>query len=109
MTEDPRDFIDPDEGRDIPPPFYAEAEPCESCGEPTYKGRVWNQEHELWIAVDCSCNAPDQPICSRLLPLIVAARTVGELVDVCKAHRKICPECGPVEMPRRNPAPRKAA
>src|ERR1035438_8547149 len=89
--------------------FYAEAEPCESCGEPTFKGRTWNAEHELWIAVDCSCNAPEQPTCLNLAPLIAQAQTVRELVDVCKAHRKNCPLCGVVEIPCRNPAPRKAA
>lgn len=106
---DPADFIDFDEGRDTPSPFYTEAQPCESCGEPTFKGRIWNPEHELWVAVDCSCNAPDVPTCPALLPLIVAAQTVGELLDVCKAHRRVCPLCGVVEMPHRNPAPRKAA
>ena len=106
---DPRDYIDSDEGRDFPSPFYANTEPCESCGEPTFRGRVWNAEHEIWVATDCSCNAPDAPICPSLLPLIVVARTVAELVDACKAHRKTCPLCGVVEMPRRNPAPRKAA
>jgi hypothetical protein len=58
MTDDPRDFIDWDEGRDFPSPFYANAEPCESCGEPTFRGRVWNPEHGLWIATDCQCNTP---------------------------------------------------
>ena len=100
MTEDPRDFIDWDEGRDFPSPFYAEAEPCESCGEPTFRGRVWYAEHELWIAVDCSCNAPEQPTCPNLVPLIAQANTVRELVRVCKAHRASCALCGPVEIRR---------
>jgi hypothetical protein len=107
MTEDPRDFIDWDEGRDFPSPFYALAEPCESCGEPTFKGRIWNAEHELWIAVDCSCNAPDMPTCPNLVPLIVQANTVREIVRVCKEHRASCSLCGPVEI--RRPAKKKPA
>jgi len=86
MTDDPRDFIDWDEGRDFPSPFYTNAEPCESCGEPTFKGRIWNAEHEIWIATDCSCNAPEVPTCPNLVPLIAQAVTVREIVRVCKSH-----------------------
>ena len=100
MTEDSRDFIDPDEGRDFPSPFYAEAEPCESCGEPTFRGRVWNAEYGLWIGTDCQCNTPEQPTCPNLAPLIAQANTVREIVQVCKAHRASCPLCGPVEIRR---------
>jgi len=90
-------------------PFYAEASPCESCGEPTYQERRWNPEYELWVATDCSCNAPDQPVCPGLMPIIEACKTVGELMDRCKQHRRECRQCGPVEIPRSKPAPRKAA
>ena len=101
---DPQDFIDWDEGRDFPSPFYAEALACELCGEPTFEGRIWNAEHEIWIAQDCSCNAPDEPICPGLLPLLQQAKTVGELLDLCKAHRKTCVQCG---APIPFPGPRK--
>jgi hypothetical protein len=100
QSEDPRDYIDADEGRDFHSPFYANAEPCESCGEPTYRGRIWNAEHELWIAVDCSCNAPEQPTCPNLVPMIARAKTVREIVRVCKDHRQNCPLCGPIEIRR---------
>ena len=85
--------------------FYTEALPCESCGRPTYRARVWNAEYELWIAVDCSCNVPDEAICPDLLPLIVKARTVGELLAVCREHRRTCRRCGITSQdaqPRRN-------
>jgi hypothetical protein len=87
--------------------FYAEAEPCESCGEPTFQGRAWNAEHELWIAVDCSCNAPSLPTCPALLPLLQNADTVREVCRVIREHRATCELCGPVEI--RQQAPRKAA
>jgi len=90
-------------------PFYAEALPCESCGEPTFQERQWNPEHELWTATDCSCNTPDQPVCSGLMPIIEACKSVEELLERCKAHRRECLQCGPVEMPRPKLAPRKAA
>src|ERR1035437_4111108 len=101
MTDDSRDFIDPDEGRDFPSPFYTEAEPCESCGEPTYKGRVWYPEFQLWIATDCSCNAPMAPTCSILVPLLSEAVSVRQVCQVIRAHRASCPLCGPVEIRKR--------
>ena len=100
---------DADEDGYFPPSkaFYAEAEPCESCGEPTFQGRAWNAEHELWIAVDCSCNAPSLPTCPALLPLLQNADTVHEVCRVIREHRATCSLCRPVEI--RQPAPRKAA
>jgi hypothetical protein len=83
----------------VPPPaFYAEAEPCESCGQPTFLGRVWNQEHELWIAQDCSCNTPYAPSCPLLIPALESAETVNEVCQVIREHRKSCPLCGPKEI-----------
>ena len=85
---------DPRSDWNRPTPFYAEALPCESCGEPTHLPREWNQEHELWIAQDCSCNMPEEPICPDLLPAMLEARTVGELVEVYREHRRTCVRCG---------------
>lgn len=100
MRDDPRDYIDWDEAREFISPFYAIAEPCESCGEPTFKGRMWNAEHELMIAVDCSCNVPDVPTCPLLIPIL---ETCGDSVRaICKAireHRATCSLCGPVKLP----------
>jgi len=100
MTEDPRDFIDADEGRYFPVPFYTEALPCESCGEPTYKGRVWYPEFQLWIATDCSCNEPVAPTCPILIPLLSEAVTVREICQIIRNHRASCALCGPVEIRR---------
>ncbi len=97
---DPRDFIDPDEGRDLPEAFYAEAEPCESCGHPTWKGRRWDEEFQGRIATDCECNAPSVPTCPPLIPLIEAAQTVAEICKVIREHRASCPLCGPTPFKR---------
>jgi hypothetical protein len=84
------------DSRDYPTSaFYAIAEPCESCGEPTYQGRIWNAEYELWIAQDCSCNTPSAPTCSLLIPELEHAQTVREVVGAIREHRKTCPKCGP--------------
>jgi hypothetical protein len=84
--------------------FYAEAVPCESCGEPC-DSRTWNAEYDLWIGAACSCTIPDQPVCPDLVPLIMAVTHVRELVEVCKEHRKSCTKCGePVELPVRKMA-----
>jgi hypothetical protein len=97
--------IDRDEdGYPISEPFYAEALPCESCGHPTHLARVWNAEHELWIAIDCSCNAaPDVPLPACMIQVMEAAQTVGELCDSVKAHLRICPVCSPSLLPERKP------
>lgn len=93
----PLDYIDPDEAR--PEALYAEALPCESCGAPTFLGRVWNAEHQIWVAQDCDCNAPSEPTCSLLLPALTQAQSVRQVCDVIRQHRKTCHLCrGVVEI-----------
>ena len=103
-------MIDHDEdGRPVEA-FYAEAEPCESCGEPTFRGRVWNAEYEIWIAVDCSCNTPSVPTCPALVPMLEQADTVAEVCRVIRTHRATCRLCRPVvEMPAPKQASKKPA
>lgn len=96
------DWVDCYEGRDEPPQaFYVEALPCESCGNPTYLDRIWNTEHEIWIAQDCGCNAPSVPLPACMIAVLEAAKTVGQLCDSVRQHRAQCPVCsGVVEIPR---------
>lgn len=96
---DPRDYIDWDEAREFLAPFYATAEPCESCGAPTFEGRVWNIEHQIWIAQDCGCSAPSMPTCPDLIPLLAHVDSVREVCQVIRSHRAKCPLCGPVKIP----------
>jgi hypothetical protein len=82
--------------------FYTEALPCESCGQPTELPRVWNPEHELWIAEDCGCTAPDVPLPACMIAVLEAATTVGQLCESVRSHRQSCPVCsGVLEMPRK--------
>ena len=90
-----------------PEAFYTEAQPCESCGEPTSRPRVWNAEYDLWVAVDCTCNAPSVPTCPALSPLLERANTVREVCRVIRQHRATCSLCGPRQI--RLAIPRKAA
>jgi hypothetical protein len=108
MKTEPRDYIDWDEAREFLKPFYAEAEPCESCGRPTYKDREWDEESGLWVAVDCACNAPDVPTCPALIPLIEEAMTVDGLCRVVREHRLSCPTCGPIQLKKTADRERKA-
>ena len=82
--------------RRLPPEaFYATAEPCESCGEQTYRGRIWNAEHELWAAVDCSCNVPDVlPSCPTRYALVCEAATINQMCLALRAHEAECVHCG---------------
>jgi len=77
-----------------PQPFFTEAVPCESCGRPASE-RYWNPEAQLMIGVGCECETPDDPICPELLEPIAAAKSVREIVQVCKEHRATCPVCNP--------------
>jgi hypothetical protein len=99
-------MIDRDEDGRPTEAFYAEAEPCESCGEPTYRGRVWDQEHQLWVAVDCNCNTPNLPTCPLLIPALMEAVTVREVCQVIREHRLTCHLCRPAVVPIR-PEPTK--
>ena len=77
-----------------PEPFFIEAEPCESCGQPASNGRTFNQAHKIWIGNGCPCLEAEQPICIALERPIMAARSVREVQEVFKAHRALCPICG---------------
>ena len=85
--------------------FYAEAEPCESCGEPTSCARVWNAEYELWVAVDCSCNMPSAATCPLLIPELQSADTVSEVCRVIREHKAHCHLCQPGRIQRKEIAP----
>ena len=88
--------------------FYANAEPCESCGVPVFTARVWNAEYELWMGTECSCNIPVSPICTVLELLLAQAETAGQVCDMFRKHAATCqkckiptvqPEAGPIAFP----------
>ncbi len=87
--------------------FFTQALPCECCGEPTTRPRIWNAQHEIWIAADCICNLPTAAPC--LIPEIESAHSVSEVSRILRTHRKTCMRCRPQEIRSQPHQPRKAA
>lgn len=74
-------------------PFFTLACPCEACGEPTSRPRAFDPERQIWIATDCSCQAP---ACPALLRQLERARTVAQVREIARKHRVTCPQCHPI-------------
>lgn len=73
--------------------FFAESNPCESCGRPA-EVRFWNQEHELWIGVDCPCNVEyEAPTCQYFRHQLYLCGTVSEVQRLMARHCPTCPVC----------------
>jgi hypothetical protein len=92
--------IDFDEGRDIDPreAFYANALPCESCGEPCEDRQTATWDPSLQVGPCCQFDAaqiPELPVCEELYKLTMRAKTVGELMDIRRAHQTVCQVCNP--------------
>jgi hypothetical protein len=104
---DPRDFIDPDEGYrqtdwdshlDSREPFFTQALPCESCGQPCDDRRPASWDPELLVGPCCELDLsqiPDMPVCEDLCKLLMRCATVGQVGDVFSTHRKVCRKCNP--------------
>lgn len=90
-----------------PAPFFTEALPCEACGEPTTKPRIWNAQHQIWIAADCTCNLPSRAPC--LIPEIENARSVSDVSRILRRHQQTCNRCRPQEIRTQPHQLRKAA
>ena len=88
-----------DSGPDNPErePFFAIAEPCESCDEPC-QNRTWNIEHENWAGTQCSCSLLETPTCPDLILRIESCSFVDEVSRAIQAHREHCPVCGPTSI-----------
>jgi hypothetical protein len=114
---DARDFIDPDEGRDtfmgpidwdshLDPreAFYAEAEPCESCGRPCEERKVAKWDESLLVGPCCEFSLdfefPELPNCYQLLKELDTCKSVFQVRNVFTAHARYCKECGGVELRR---------
>lgn len=97
--------IDPDERE----PFFAEAEPCEICGEPCEERR-WHEEFYLYIGTSCSCTFPDVKMCPDFSTVLNLCDTGEEVLALFRAHLKKCSKCnGVVEMPAPVEVPDKEA
>ena len=97
---DSRDFIDLDEGyRPGEPigPFFAHAEPCESCGRPVFGERLpaaWDES--LLIGECCAIHSdelPDEPICEALGIAVSRCSTVAAVRLAFAIHLAECPAC----------------
>lgn len=90
--------------------FYANAEPCESCGAPCFTARKWDADYQLWIGTECSCAIPESPICSVLELMVAQAETAGQLCDLFRKHAATCVKCKvPTVQPEAGPITFKEA
>jgi len=76
----------------------ANALPCESCGEPCEDRQTATWDQSLQVGPCCQFDAaqiPELPICEDLYKLTMRAKTVGELMDIRRAHVAVCHVCNP--------------
>jgi len=97
---DPRDFIDPDEGRElVRQAFYAEGEPCENCGCPCTDGRVWVPGFDFWGCNNCGEEARTvifaEENCPTLYNFIMRCKSVVQVRLAMREHEATCPNCNP--------------
>ncbi len=97
MPADPRDYIDPDEGRPDPEPFFTHAEgPCENCGAPC-DSRVWVPGFAYWACDDCAEEARiviyAEENCPVLYDAVMRSKHVSEVQRAFLLHQAGCPAC----------------
>ena len=74
--------------------FFAEEHPCESCGRPCPGPRFFNEEHQIWIGLDCACNAEyESPTCQYFRHQLRLCGTVSEVQRLMKRHVPTCLVC----------------
>ena len=94
----PQDFIDPDEGREIPQPFFTHAQPCQSCGKPCDSLTRCSWDSDLMVGPCCQISSEDlaeiRPCCETLYHLVCQAQTVQAVCEAFDSHEKSgCPIC----------------
>lgn len=97
---DPRDFIDSDEGRNEPAPFFTYGEPCENCGAACESDkRVWVPGYNYWACFQCAEEAEAlifaEENCPPLYRAITRARTVSGVQRAIHWHKETCARCNP--------------
>lgn len=110
-VDDPRDYIDPEEGREEPRAFFTWGEPCENCGsacEP--ETRVFVPGWDFWVcgqcAEECRVLIFAEENCRPLYRAITRARTVAGVQAAFRWHRETCLNCTPkiTGLPVRRPS-----
>lgn len=92
---DPEDYIDQDE-LDPNEPFYTEASPCESCGQPVDHRTEAHWEPGLMVGPCCVFyinDPPEVPVCKSLYDQVCQATSIKEIVRIMQAHIPTCEEC----------------
>ena len=113
--DDLRDFIDSDEGYrmgefSMQEPFYAEALPCESCGNPVdSRKRAW-WDADLLVGpccIDPLFDAiPENATCEELFQAVIRCNSVQAVSLAMSMHIAECPQCASLrpEVPKVEPA-----
>lgn len=99
---EPFDYIDQDEGyrptdwdSHLREPFFTEALPCESCGQPVDgERRIAPWDTELMVGPCCYYHE-DLPVCEVLELELQECRAVREVQQAVARHGD-CPNCGHV-------------
>lgn len=97
---DPLDYIDPDEGREFPAPFFTEGEPCENCGKPCDEGtRIWVPGFDFQGCQDCAEEARvvifAEQNCQVLHDAVIRSKTTQQVAQAMREHEATCPNCNP--------------
>ena len=77
-------------------PFYTEALPCESCGNPveSRKPAAWDSSLQVGPCCEFSLNLiPDLPTCEALWPALEHCASIREVEIAMEAHRLCCGFC----------------
>ena len=91
----PADYIDPDEGRDVQP-FFAEAQPCQSCGRPCDELEPAEWHPGLMVGSCCRWHwddLPYWPLCDDFPALLESCKTVPQVARVMRLHLATCRKC----------------
>jgi len=78
-------------------PFYAHAEPCESCGLPVFGERFTASWDATLLVGECCRMAfdliVDQPMCQEFAKFVSACETTYEVAQAFEMHWSDCREC----------------
>jgi hypothetical protein len=78
-------------------PFYAVAEPCESCGKPVFGERFAATWDETVLVGECCRfhldDILDQPMCPEFDKYVAQCKTTYEVAQAFEAHWSDCREC----------------
>ena len=104
---DPRDYIDPDEGRNFPEEKQPELK-CGSCWEPVAELFPCPWDPRLEVG-ECCFVHNDEAACPLLVGLLDECKSVREITIMSRVHERCCGLCYPELLKPRVVPERKAA